>query len=184
MVLARRLMTWDDVGSILTSGWWGYNLLKNCAEAMAEIAFYHLQMTSLENILPVLLRKTLDAGKRAVVRAGSEDRLEALNSELWTGDPGGWLPHGSAKDGHAEEQPIWLTLGLDNPNGATFLFLTDGAVAGPLDWVERCFDLFDGNDDTALQAARARWSTLKEAGHDLTYWQQSDAGKWEERARS
>ena len=121
---------------------------------------------------------------RAVVRAGSEDRLEALNSELWTGDPGGWLPHGSAKDGHAEEQPIWLTVGLDNPNGATFLFLTDGAVAGPLDWVERCFDLFDGNNDTALQAARARWKTLKEAGHDLTYWQQSDAGKWEERARS
>ena len=105
MVLARRLMTWDDVGSILTSGWWGYNLLKNCAEAMAEIAFYHLQMTSLENVLPVLLRKTLDAGKRAVVRAGSEDRLEALNSELWTADPGGWTPHGSAKDGHAEEQP-------------------------------------------------------------------------------
>ena len=151
---------------------------------MAEIAFYHLQMTPLENVLPVLLRKTLNAGKRALVRAGSSDRVDSLNADLWTADAGGWLPHGSAKDGHAEEQPIWLTVEQDNPNGATFLFLTDGATAEALDGIERCFDLFDGHDDDALQAARTRWSSLKEAGHDLTYWQQNDAGKWEEKARS
>ena len=158
--------------------------LKNCVGAMAEIAFYHLQMTSLEKLLPVLLRKTLDVGKRALVRVGSADRLEIIDAELWTEDPAGWLPHGSAKDGRAEEQPIWLTADQDNPNSATFLFLTDGAVAGALDGIERCFDLFDGHDDTALQAARTRWSSLKEAGHDLTYWQQNDAGKWEQRAKS
>ncbi len=157
---------------------------KNWAGAMAEIAFYHLQMTPLENVLPVLLRKTLDAGKRAVVRAGSADRVESLNTELWIADPGGWLPHGSAKDGHAEEQPIWLTAGQDNPNGATFLFLTDGVTVGVLDEIERCFDLFDGHDDAALQAARTRWTSLKESGHDLTYWQQNEAGKWEEKGRS
>ena len=36
----------------------------------------------------------------------------------------------------------------------------------------------------AVQAARDRWATLKKDGHDLTYWQQTKIGKWEEKARS
>ncbi len=151
---------------------------------MAEIAFYHLKNLPLENVLPVLLRKTLDAGKRALIRVGSAHRLEILNEELWTADPTGWLPHGSEKDGHAEEQPIWLTVDQDNPNRATFLFLTDGATAGALNGIERCFDLFDGRNDTAVQLARERWRSLKETGHVLSYWQQNDVGKWEQKVNA
>lgn len=151
---------------------------------MAEIAFYHLQDTSLEDILPVLLKKALDLGKRAVVRAPTEERVEFLNALLWTTDPSAWLPHGSKSDDYSDEQPIWLTFDQDNPNGATFLFLTDGTTSGCLDGFERCFDIFDGNDDDAVQAARDRWATLKKDGHDLTYWQQTKIGKWEEKARS
>ncbi len=148
---------------------------------MTEIAFYHLQKSPLEAVLPILLQKTLDTGKRAVVLAGSEDRLEALNAVLWTTPPDGWLPHGSVKDGHDKDQPIWLTINLENPNGATFLFLTDGVSIDDFDDYERAFDLFDGNDQESLQAARERWKSLKDSGHKLTYWQQNDAGKWEEK---
>lgn len=151
---------------------------------MAEVSFYHLQRSPLEMVLPKLLEKTLAAGKRALVMASSTDRVESLNAVLWSQDPSGWLPHGSAADGHAEDQPIWLTAENDNPNGASFLFLTDGASAASLDGMERAFDLFDGNDDAAVQAARERWKALAEAGHTLTYWQQSVSGKWEEMARA
>jgi hypothetical protein len=65
------------------------------------------------------------------------------------------------------------------------LFLTDGATSGAGDGgladFERCAVLFDGNDEAALAAARAQWAGLKDAGHDLTYWQQSDQGRWEKR---
>lgn len=147
---------------------------------MTAIAFYHLQKSPLEQVLPKLLEKTLESGKRAVVLAGSTDRVESLNTLLWTTNPNGWLPHGTAKDGSAPDQPIWLTDQDENPNGASFLFVTDGVTAGGIDGYERCFDLFDGNDETAVANARARWKTLKEAGHELTYWQQSDQGRWEE----
>lgn len=148
---------------------------------MSEIGFYHLQKSPLERVLPKLLEKTLEAGKRAVVAAGSVERVEALNALLWTYGGGSWLPHGSARDGNAEDQPVWLTAGDDNPNGATFLFLTDGRD-GPVADFERCFELFDGNDEAAVQAARERWKAYKEAGHTLTYWQQTDAGGWEKKA--
>jgi len=148
---------------------------------MTDIAFYHLQRSNLEMALPTLLGKTLKAGKRAIVRAGSQERVDMLDNVLWSSEPNGWLPHGSAKDGEADRQPIWLTTDEENPNGATFLFLTDGVEVADFDAYERCFDLFDGNDDASVKAARDRWKILKEAGHNLTYWQQNDRGKWEEK---
>jgi DNA polymerase-3 subunit chi len=147
-----------------------------------DISFYHLTRTRLEAALPQLLEKTLERGQRAVVRAGSAERVEALNGWLWTYKDRGFLPHGSAKDGHAARQPIWLTEKDERPNDAQVLFLTDGAVSGEeLAEFERCAVLFDGNDDSALAVARAQWSGLKDAGHDLTYWQQTDEGRWEKK---
>ncbi|MBF0249094.1 MAG: DNA polymerase III subunit chi [Alphaproteobacteria bacterium] len=145
---------------------------------MTEIAFYHLTRSPLEAALPKLLEKTLAAGKRAVVMAGSGERVEHLNAALWTYDPASWLPHGSVKDGHAGEHPVWLTDVEENPGGAQFLFLTDGAECRGVDGYERCFELFDGHDPDRVQAARARWKAYKDAGHDLTYWQQTETGGW------
>ena len=139
---------------------------------MTDIAFYHLQKWPLEKALPKLLEKTLDAGKRAVVMAGSAERLQALNTLLWTYDRDSWLPHGTAREGNAEDQPVWLTTDDENPNGAASV-----RVAG----YERCFELFDGNDSQAVDAARGRWQAYKDAGHALTYWQQTVRGGWEEK---
>ncbi len=146
-----------------------------------DISFYHLTRTTLEAALPQMLEKTLERGQRAVVRAGSAERVEALNGWLWTYKDRGFLPHGSAKDGHAALQPVWLTENDERPNDAQVLFLTDGATSEELAEYERCAVLFDGNDETALAAARAQWTGLKDAGHDLTYWQQNDEGRWEKK---
>ena len=149
---------------------------------MTEIGFYHLQRTPLEKALPRLLEKVLASGRRAVVMAGSPARVEALNHALWVQDPNGFLPHGSAEDGNAERQPVWLTAADENPNRAAVLVLTDGAVSARLDAFERCLDLFDGNDADQVAAARERWAAAKAAGHAVAYWQQGDGGAWEKRA--
>ena len=145
---------------------------------MTEIAFYHLTRSPLEAALPKLLEKTLQAGKRALVMAGSQQRVEHLNGALWTYDSASWLPHGSDKDGHAGEQPVWLTDGDDNANGAQFLFLTDGASCDDLGAFERCFEMFDGTNPMMVDQARAKWKAYKDAGHELTYWQQTEQGGW------
>ncbi|MAH84212.1 MAG: DNA polymerase III subunit chi [Rhodospirillaceae bacterium TMED8] len=149
---------------------------------MTNIAFYHLEISSLEQALLKLLEKTLDAGKRALVIAGSEERVEALNTLLWTYDGGSWIPHGSSMDGTPEEQPVWLSIEEANLNNAHFLFLTDGIESATVSNFERCFDLFDGNDPIMLQAARERWRISSDAGHQLTYWKQGIMGDWEKRA--
>lgn len=133
-------------------------------------------------MLPRLLERTLEAGKRAVVLLGSAERVEALNALLWTYDPGSFLAHGAARDGNAERQPVWLTHVEENPNGAQFLFVADGARASrPDDW-ERVSEIFDGRDDAVVADARDRWRDYKNAGHALEYWQQGERGGWEKKA--
>ena len=149
---------------------------------MTEVSFYHLTRSSLEQTLPRLLEKALQGGARCVVLAGSPERVEVLNAQLWTYDPGSFLPHGAARDGNAARQPVWLTDQDENPNAATMLFLTDGATSDKLADYARCFELFDGRDETAVDAARTRWKAYREAGHAVSYWQQGDKGGWEKKA--
>ncbi len=149
---------------------------------MTEVRFYHLIRASLESSLPVMLERTLARGQKAVVRAASQERVEAVSGRLWTYSDASFLPHGSAKDGAAERQPIWLTAGPERPNDADVLFLTDGASAEGLADYALCAILFDGKDPEALAAAREQWKALKDAGHSLTYWQQDEAGRWQQQA--
>jgi DNA polymerase-3 subunit chi len=148
---------------------------------VTDIRFYHLQKKTLEDALPMLLEKILERGSRAVVMAGSEERIEALNAHLWTYSQRGFLPHGSRRDGHAEDQPVWLTVGDENPNGSDVLVLTDGAEVASVESFKTCCEIFDGNDSRAIEEARRRWQVYKAAGHELTYWQQTEEGRWEKK---
>ncbi len=145
---------------------------------MTEIGFYHLTRSTLAQALPPLLVRTLAAGERALVVGSDVAGLEALSAALWA-QPA-WLPHGTAADGDADLQPIWLSVEAEPLNGARYLFLVDGAATDRVKNYDRVFDLFDGNNPDAASAARLRWKTSKDAGHTLTYWQQT-ASSWQKK---
>jgi DNA polymerase III subunit chi len=147
-----------------------------------EVYFYHLEHRSLDSVLPELLERTLQRGWRAVVQCAAPERVEAMNAHLWSYADDSFLPHGSARDGDAQCHPVYLTDGHDNPNGAQVRFLADGVDFPDLSGYARAVFLFDGRQDEALQRARQQWKAVKAAGLAATYWQQSEAGKWEKKA--
>ena len=154
---------------------------------MTEIWFYHLQQQPLERALPQLIEKSLERGWRAVVQAKSEERLDALNSWLWTYSDASFLAHGRAGDGDGELQPVYLTTGLENPNSAALRFFVEGAEIAPAlaeadAPYARAISLFDGNNEDELLFARAQWKELKAQGLAVTYWQQAENGCWEKKA--
>lgn len=149
--------------------------------AGSEVRFYHLLHKRLDQALPELLEKCYERGWRAVVVAGSEERVEDLARLLWVYRERSFLPHGTARDGSPADQPIWIADREENPNGATVLFLTDGAAADRLTDYALVCDLFDGNDPEAVAAARQRWTAARAAGVALTYWQQTPSGGWEKK---
>ncbi|HZP07900.1 DNA polymerase III subunit chi [Methyloceanibacter sp.] len=147
-----------------------------------EIYFYHLEQRSLDDVLPNLLERSLERGWRAVVQAASEERIEALNTLLWTYREESFLPHGTAREGKPEAHPVYLTTGEDNPNGARVRFLVDGAALADASGYDRVVFIFDGRDDAAVAKAREDWQAAKARGYAVSYWQQDDAGRWQKKA--
>ncbi len=146
---------------------------------MAEIGFYHLTRSTLAQALPRLLARTLAANQRALVLGSSMAELNDLSAALWAQPD--WLPHGIHADGDPDLQPIWLSMDPEPVNGARYLFLTQGASTDKMCGFDRVFDLFNGDVAASLEAARLRWTSAKENGHTLSYWQQTEAG-WRKKA--
>jgi len=151
------------------------------SEAACEVWFYHLERTGLDQALPELLEKTLQRGWRAIVRTSAPERIEHLDGWLWSYRDDSFLPHAPADEPDAERQPILLTTGAENPNGANALFLVDGAEPGDLAGYNRCLVLFDGADEAQLRRARTQWSEVKGRGLPVSYWRQQARG-WEKQA--
>lgn len=151
-------------------------------DSSREVMFYHLQRQSLDDVLPGLLEKTLARGWRAVVQAATRERLDALDLLLWTYRDDSFLPHGTAREGNAEHQPIYLTLDDATPNGAGVRFLIETAEPADFSSHARFVFLFDGNDEAQLAHARAQWQAAKAAGCKVSYWRQGENGKWENKA--
>ncbi len=151
---------------------------------MSEVLFYHLERRTLDDVLPGLVEKTLERGWRALIRAESADRAQAIDSLLWTYSEESFLPHAQQGDGDPARQPVLITVEETNANNANVLFLVGGAAAPAWNGADtkalsRIVVMFDGRDTTAVDSARTAWRAAKEASHEVTYWKESATGKWE-----
>ena len=149
---------------------------------MTETLFYPLDRRSLDDVLPGLVEKSRARGWKALIRADTADRADAIDTVLWTYDEESFLAHAQVGDGEATLQPVLITVEEGNPNSAEIAFYVGGA--GPSDWsgvgdLARIVLVFEGRDDAALANARAAWKEAKAAGHDVTYWKETPSGKFE-----
>jgi DNA polymerase-3 subunit chi len=149
------------------------------AGAALEVLFYQFAGASLEKVLPKLLEKTLERGWRAVVRVEGPERLEALDTALWTYSDESFLPHAPVNAGQPGRQPVLLSLDGANLNGAQVLFITDGGALGGFGEYARVAYLFDGADEARKARARDEWRAAKAAGAKVSYWRQTAEGRWE-----
>lgn len=145
---------------------------------MTTIQFYHLLSTSRERAVPKLMDKMLKSGQRAVLLLNSDASLKTMSDALWSNDPASFLPHGSARDGHQSEQPIYLTLTDENLNAAEILCVLDGSLPPSVNAYAKLLDVFDGNNEAETAAARTRWAHYKAAGFQLQYIKQQPGGGW------
>ncbi len=149
---------------------------------MSEVLFYHLEHQKLEQVLPLLLDKTLQRGWRAVVQTDNEENVSSLSSQIWTWREDAFLAHGSQVTGNGEHQPIWLCSDDETPNKAHVRFCVNGTTAASPQSFERTIYIFDGNDEGAVLHAREQWKKLKDTDLEITYWRQDGNGRWEKKA--
>ncbi len=148
-----------------------------------DCLFYHLTESRVEQALPRLVEMCLDRSWTVLVQSGDEAALERLNEALWTFRDESFLPHGLAGSapGTPNDHPIWLDTSADQSEGRDVHFIVAGAVPENTQVSQRIIYMFDGHDADAVVDARKRWTLEKEAGRNLTYWQQN-GGRWEKKA--
>ncbi len=149
---------------------------------MTDVLFYHLTESKLEDALPPLLDKSVERGWKVAVQLREPARRDLLDTHLWTYREDSFLPHGTDEEETAGRQPVLLTISPDNINSATVRFFIDGAEVTDVGAYQRVVLMFDGYDQEQLESARAQWKRLKGEGHNLTYWQQTQDGRWEKKA--
>ena len=145
---------------------------------MADVRFYHIERSTLDQVLPSIALKAWQSGKKVMVLVSNKKESSRLNDLLWTFHPNVFLPHGMAEEKHSERQPVLLTDKSDNLNGAEILIMTQGCVLEDINDFTMVCEILDGKVENHVMEARTRWKTYKEAGHELTYWQQDENGKW------
>jgi DNA polymerase III subunit chi len=148
---------------------------------MAEVFFYHLTESRLDEVLPELLEKSLERGWKAVVQCGTEGFRDALDEKLWTFSEASFVAHATDEHENAAAQPVILTTQSANPNGADVRFIVDGAVPPDPSPYRRAVLVFDGHDEGQKTDARESWTKFKSEGHDVTYWQQNAERRWEKK---
>jgi DNA polymerase III subunit chi len=149
---------------------------------VSEFWFYHHERARIADTLPELLQKLLARGGRAAVATPLESRLDALDQHLWTFADDSFLPHGRADRPRADQHPVVLSLAAENLNNANMLFCLDGADPGSGEGWQRVVILFEADDPSAMAWARSLWTARKKAQTPVSYWKQSDSGRWEKSA--
>jgi DNA polymerase III subunit chi len=150
---------------------------------MAEVFFYHLTESRLDEVLPGLLEKTVERGWKAIVQCGTEEFRDTLDEKLWTFSEASFIAHATDEHADASAQPVILTTQSANANNADVRFIVDGAVPPDLTAYTRAVLVFDGHDEGQKADARESWTKLKGEGHDVTYWQQNADRRWEKKGQ-
>jgi DNA polymerase-3 subunit chi len=165
---------------------WKKKGLSGSISGMTEIRFYHPMRRRPEQVLPDLLERALAKGLKIVVRAANDEDAKRLDALLWTEKPESFIPHGLASEGSESRQPILITGKTDMPIAAEMLVLMPGTIIDPAqpfpDSVTLCCEMLDDANAEQIAASRQHWKAWKDQGHTITYWQQTDQGKWEQKA--
>ena len=149
-----------------------------------EYWFYHLEASTLEDVLPGLLEKVQQRGWTALVKLGgaAEDRLAELDQYLWTFRDNSFLPHGRDDEPLADVQPVLLSATAATAGGKDCVLLVDGAEVDDMSGVTRAIVMINGRNSEDVKRERGRWKKLSDAGASLAYFQQDERGGWVKKA--
>ncbi|MBU0669337.1 MAG: DNA polymerase III subunit chi [Alphaproteobacteria bacterium] len=139
-----------------------------------RVDFYQLSRDPVEQVVPLLARKALQAGQRLLVVSADGEQRAGISRALWSEGGVHFLAHGEASEAHAARQPILLSETCAAPNEARMVVLADGVWREEASAFERAFLLFDA---AATQAARDLWRGFRSRDTVESHaWKQEDGG--------
>jgi DNA polymerase-3 subunit chi len=148
-----------------------------------QVSFYQLMLTPIEKVTPRIVDKIYSSQLRALIWVENDEQLSLLNTSLWTYSTLAFLPHGCRLDSEdtKEQQPIWLSTTLENPNQSTVCVSTNGQIVkNPASLgFDRIVDIFDATIPETRNGASSfaeRLNFYNAQNAIITQWQQTKDG--------
>ena len=139
-----------------------------------EYSFYSLFPETFIRTIAKLTEKVYTSGSRATIYANEHERLNELDSVLWTFSTNSFVPHGTEKHDY---QHVMLTTNVENANSSSVLILInnfDSDVWQTLSFKKLLF-VFDTSLDSHSLTVH---DSLKKGGYNAAYWKQTTKS-WE-----
>jgi DNA polymerase-3 subunit chi len=152
---------------------------------MGAVYFYHLTRSPVTATVFDLLGKCLANDWRVVVQGQNFHTMQEMDVNLWKGAADSFLAHGLSNGKNDADQPVLLTVDPTDYKNRQVLMVVEDAEFAPEDAnkLERVCILFDGNDASSVDKARAKWKSVTDAGISAQYWSQ-ETGNWQQKAKS
>ena len=148
-----------------------------------QVSFYQLMLTPIEKVAPRIVDKIYASHLRAVIWVENDERLAQLNTSLWTYSTLAFLPHGCRIDSEEtkDQQPIWLSTTLENPNNASVCVVTNEQLVRDPESLgfDRIVDIFDATaaeDREGTMPFPERLNFYAAQNAVITQWQQTKEG--------
>jgi DNA polymerase IIIc chi subunit len=145
---------------------------------LKEINFYCIE-EDFNLFLYSFLFKLINNDKRVLIYIDSQDnKIENLNSFLWSHRKTDFLPHLLDTDKGAKETPIVISKNKINKNNADFLLITDFIDDKDfLDSFEKIFYLYSPINIKIRENSKNVWENYKKMDYELVFLKK-DLGKW------
>ena len=143
-----------------------------------EFAIYQSIAGNLTLAAVKLMEKIYLSGSRAIFFSPIIERIDLINKTLWTYSTNAFIPHGDKRMEFEEQQPIYFTDTLKNPNNASILILVDSFDLTNKEYenFEKIILIFE--DISKINEVEKIYQSLKDSGKNVNYWKQSSKG-WE-----
>lgn len=147
---------------------------------MKEINFYCIE-EDVNLFLFSLLSKLIDNGKKIIVYSESQEKMEKLDSLLWTQKKTSFLPHLIQGEKGDTLTPILISNVKENKNNANFLlisnFIDDENFFSNF---EKIFYMYSPINSTLINEVENNWNKYKNLGYNLKLLKKDLTGKWTE----
>lgn len=128
---------------------------------MTQIIAYYPNPDNQKKVLPKLLESIVAKGFRIHITCDSQERIQELDSFLWTYEQLSFLPHSTSVDSNLSENPIVISQDSEIKNNATVLVSDDMSIPKNYDAFEKIVFIVNDNEHDKFEGIKLIAQTKK-----------------------
>ena len=157
---------------------------------MIKISCYKTKQDLLSKAFCQLAQKCYSSSINSCVIANNSDFAMELDRVLWTYSKKYFIPHATSEDPFHQEQPIYITHSIENPNNSTMIILVNPTEDNllklfsstsevELSTIEKIMIIFDDVQRIQFSEIKALLLKTKFNNFEINLFEQLNSGLWQ-----